>query len=216
MNLKLWIQIIGFRSACVFFFLIPLTGFSQEDHSHKIADTAKGHSLRDILEDGELHISLRNYTMNTITRTDFSNAWANAFAGRMDFHSGSFYGFSFGIGGSFILNVASSDLTEKDNLAGKTPRFEKQLFDVQDPLSKDIGGVEELYLQYDISKTRLTLGRFHVKTPLVNLHDGRMRPNAISGAFLEVNELKKIKFGLDGWLEVHLGLPMFGKEWKVL
>jgi hypothetical protein len=67
---------------------------------------------------------------------------------------------------------------------------------------EDLDRLEDLYLRYYFSeknKSFIQVGKFHLKTPLINLQDGRMRPNLQEGIWAEWNESKKIKVK-GGWL----------------
>ncbi|HMP99873.1 MAG TPA: OprD family outer membrane porin, partial [Cyclobacteriaceae bacterium] len=108
--------------------------------------------------------------------------------------------FQVGLSGYAIYKIASSPLGPEGPYQN---RYELALFDVSDPHNtEDLDRLEDLYLRYYLfeeNKSYAQIGKFHLKTPLVNLQDGRMRPNLQEGTWLEFNELDKVKIKA-GWL----------------
>jgi hypothetical protein len=67
---------------------------------------------------------------------------------------------------------------------------------------EDLDRLEDLYLRYYFTKSNksfIQYGKFHLKTPLINLQDGRMRPNLQEGFWAEWNDAKKFSASA-GWL----------------
>ncbi len=138
--------------------------------------------------------------MATDNAPGLSDYHALAAGGGLHFSSAPWHGFSVGIGGMFIYNLNSSDLGAKDPLTGATNRYEIGLFDVTNPYNRtDIHRMEALWLRYQWKQSRLTIGQQSVQTPFINYQDGRMRPNAESGLWVESNDLKHTKIE-GGWL----------------
>jgi hypothetical protein len=157
-------------------------------------------NLLQAFEQGHFHGSFRTYFMATDNTRNLSDYHALAAGGGLHFSTAPFHGFSFGIGGLFNYNLASSDLSAKDSVTGSVNRYEIGLFDVENPKNRDdLDRIEELWLRYQWKKSRITVGQQSLQTPLVNYQDGRMRPTAEAGAWAEINELKNTKIE-GGWL----------------
>lgn len=160
-------------------------------------DTA---SLQYIFRKGEIHGNFRTFFMATDNARQLTDAWAWAAGGNLRYQTAAFHGFRFGIGSSFVCNVASSDLTKKDPATNASNRYEVGLFDQEEPSNRaDIGRINELWLQYAFKKHRLTLGQQSLQTPFINLQDGRMRPNAVSGLWSEWHLPRHLRLNA-GWL----------------
>lgn len=138
--------------------------------------------------------------MATDNARELSDYHALAAGGGLQFSTAPWHGFSFGIGGIFNYNLASSDLSAKDALTGAVNRYEIGLFDVEDPTNRrNLDRMEEFWLRYQWKKSRITVGQQSIQTPLINYQDGRMRPTAEAGAWAEIKELKDTKIEA-GWL----------------
>jgi len=158
-------------------------------------------SLKSILHNtGVFEGHIRNFFMGTINHGDYPDYYAFAMGGGLGYYSPVIKGFQAGMSGFIIYNVASSHL-------GPTPpfsnRYELGLFDITNPDNhEDLDRLEDLYLRYYLTKKNasfIQVGKFHLKTPLINLQDGRMRPNLQEGIWAEWNEEKKIKLK-GGWI----------------
>lgn len=172
----------------------PKQGSSTEQHSPKAT------SLLEAFEHGHFHGNFRSYFMATDNTQQLSDYYALAAGGGLHFSTAPWHGFSFGIGGLFNYNLASSDLSAKDSLTGAVNRYEIGLFDVEDPKNRDdLDRIEELWLRYQWRTSRITLGQQSIQTPFVNYQDGRMRPTAEAGIWAEMNEVKNTKIE-GGWL----------------
>ena len=157
-------------------------------------------SLLEAFKDGQFNGHFRTFCMATDNARNLTDYYAWAAGGGLHFSSSPWHGFSFGIGGLFNFNLASSDLGAKDSLTGAVNRYEIGLFDVEDPYNRnDLDRMEEFWLRYQWRKSRLTAGKQLLQTPFINYQDGRMRPTAEAGAWLEVNEWKNTRLE-GGWL----------------
>lgn len=157
-------------------------------------------NILEAFEHGHFHGHFRSYAMATDNAPNLSDYQAWAVGGGLHFNSAPWHGFSFGIGGVFNFNLASSDLGARDSATGAANRYEIGLFDVEDPYNRDdLDRIEELWLRYARKKTRITVGQQSLQTPLINYQDGRMRPTAESGIWAESNDLKHTKIE-GGWL----------------
>ena len=159
--------------------------------------------------------------MATNNTRDLSDYFANAAGGGIRFETASFYGFRFAVGGSYVFNIASSDLSIPDSTTGTYNRYELGLFDVDDPeTTTGLDRLEELYLSYTWSNSQILFGRQYINTPFINLQDGRMRPGAVEGIVLRFREWEhfSIESGLlyamsprstDQWYRVENSLGLY-------
>lgn len=188
-------------SITALFFAVVL--FAQ--HPAEPADTSKtkgkhAASLLEAFEHGHFHGHFRSFFMATDNERQLSDYYALAAGGGLHFSTAPWKGFSFGIGGIFHYNLASSDLAAKDPLTGAVNRYEIGLFDVEDPENRnDLDRIEELWLRYQWKNSRLTLGQQALQTPFINYQDGRMRPTAEAGIWAEFNEIEQTRIE-GGWL----------------
>lgn len=160
--------------------------------------TAK--TLLDAFRAGRFQGNFRLFFMATDNTRELTDYHALAAGGGLRFHTASLYGFRFGLGGVFQYNLASSDLGAKDPATGAANRYEIGLFDVEDPKNRaDLDRMEEFWLQYGWKSGRVTLGKQLLQTPFINPQDGRMRPTAESGLWVE-NRLGKNTKLEGGWL----------------
>lgn len=143
---------------------------------------------------------LRTFFMSTANQNEYPDYYALAMGGGLGYYSPIIKNFQVGMSGFIIYNMTSSHLGPEPPFAN---RYEIGLFDVSDPDNHDdLDRLEDLYLRYYISKEHhsyVQVGKFHLKTPLINLQDGRMRPNLQEGVWGEFNEWDKLKLKA-GWL----------------
>lgn len=162
--------------------------------SAKDSVTVAPKNLLQAFQNGHFHGHFRGYFMATDNAKGLSDYHALAAGGGLHFSTAAWHGFSFGIGGLFNYNLFSSDLSKKDSLTGASNRYEIGLFDVQNPENRnDLDRIEELWLKYHFKKTSIRVGQQSVQTPFINYQDGRMRPTAEAGAWLENEGLKSTK-----------------------
>jgi len=158
-------------------------------------------SLLNILHNtGTFEGHIRNFFMATTNHGDFPDYYAWGVGGGLGYYSPIIKGFQVGMSGFIIFNLASSSLAPAPPYAN---RYELGLFDVSNPENhQDLDRLEDLYLRYyfsEKSKSFIQIGKFHLKTPMINLQDGRMRPNLQEGIWAEWSESKKIMLK-GGWL----------------
>lgn len=136
---------------------------------------------------------MRNFFMATVNNNGFPDYYALATGGGLGYYSPIIKNFQVGLSGFIIYNLSSSHLSPAPPF---TNRYEIGLFDVTNPDNhEDLDRLEDLYLRYYISeknKSYFQVGKFHLKTPLINLQDGRMRPNLQEGLWFEWNEWRRI------------------------
>jgi hypothetical protein len=137
---------------------------------------------------------VRSFNMATVNQADFPDYYAIGMGGGLAYFSPVIKNFQVGMSGFIIYNLASTHLGPQPPFAN---RYEIGLFDVEDPDNHgDLDRLEDLYVRYYFSQathSHIQVGKFHLKTPLVNLQDGRMRPNLQEGAWMELNQLQAIK-----------------------
>ena len=146
-------------------------------------------SILSAFRHGKVNGHFRYFFMATNNTRDLSDYFAYAAGGGIRFETASFYGFRFAVGGSYVFNIASSDLSIPDSTTGTYSRYELGLFDVVDPeTTTGLDRLEELYLSYTWSNSQILFGRQFINTPFINLQDGRMRPGAVEGIVLRFRE----------------------------
>lgn len=143
---------------------------------------------------------MRTFFMNTVNENSNPNYYAFAAGGGLGYYSPIIKGFQAGLSGFIIYNLSSSHLGP---IAPFNNRYELGLFDIENPDNhEDLDRLEDLYLRYYYTKKNssfIQYGKFHLKTPLINLQDGRMRPNLQEGIWTEWNDWGKLKIKA-GWI----------------
>jgi hypothetical protein len=59
--------------------------------------------------------------------------------------------------------------------------------------------LEDFYIKYNYKNSHVSFGKMVINTPFINPQDGRMRPSAQQGVWMEFNEIRKLKVQA-GWL----------------
>lgn len=166
----------------VIFILLSFTASAMQERN---TDHIDSNSLRAALTKGKTEAHFRYFFMATDNKKDLTDYYANAAGGGLKYETGKFHGFQAGVGGFFIFNIGSSDLSKPDFTTKQINRYEIGLFDIENASNKnDIDRLEELYLKYHFKKTVATLGKQLINTPFINLQDGRMRPTGVEGLWL--------------------------------
>ena len=177
-------------------FLLPLNMLlAQDTKAVKIGvvDSSEGNK-------GKISVSARTFFMSTINKGELSDHTALGIGAGIKYETPSFKKFRIGIGGFAIYNVASTDLSARDPLSGSTNRYEIGLFDIPNAGNKtNMYRLEEVYLNYKTGKTSIRLGSQFLKTPFINLQDGRMRPTAEEGIWISSKDALHWEFK-GGWL----------------
>ena len=158
-------------------------------------------SLKNILHNkGVFEGHVRNFFMTTANHNEYPDYFAWSLGGGLGYYSPVIKGFQVGLSGFVINNMASSSMS---SAAPYSNRYEIGLFDIANPDHHEVlNRLEDLYLRYYFTKNKKSFiqgGKFHLKTPLINLQDGRMQPNVQEGIWTEWNDLKKIKVK-GGWI----------------
>lgn len=177
------------------FFGILLIGQSWAQTPVEEKDT-----LQHILKKGVFEGQVRNFFMGTINHKEYPDYYAVAVGVGLGYYSPIVKNFQVGFSGFIIYNVASSTLSPEPPFNN---RYEVGLFDVTDPGNRQaMVRLENLYARFYFTKKNksfIQYGNFALKTPLVNLQDGRMRPNFQQGVWTEWNDSKKIS-ARAGWI----------------
>jgi hypothetical protein len=138
--------------------------------------------------------------MSTDNQNNLTDYYANAAGGRLKFETAKFYGFKIGVSGYYTFNLGSSDFSKPDSATKQFNRFESSLFDIEQTGNKNnLAKLQELYIKYQFKKSNIILGRQLINTPFINTQDGRMMPTGVSGAWLNINDFKKLKLEV-GWI----------------
>ena len=131
---------------------------------------------------GHLTGQIRDFSMSTINKGSLQNYYANAIGASIHYETLPFKGFTVALNGIFVYRGFSNDLLAIDSLAQSHSQYELQLFDVEYRGNfNDLDRLEELYVKYERKKLTLTYGKMEIESPLVRLHDGRMKPKVFSG-----------------------------------
>jgi len=163
--------------------------------SSKLVDSSNKHSGFKL---GTIHGNLRSFFSSNFNKNS-DIEYAQAVGGGIQFISKPVYHVKLGASGFFVYDAFSTDLTKAHPLSGALNRYELGLFDITDPANKKrVNRIEELYLQYQKNKTTFTVGKQLINTPFINLQDGRMRPTAAQGLWLQ-HKNKENKW-YAGWL----------------
>ncbi len=186
----------------VLFSISPYFIFAQHQEIHSAPHLWKGKksmaedstSLLFAFKHGKVHGNLRYFFMATENQDHLTDAHANAIGGGLFYETAQYKGFQFGVGGYFIYNLGSSDLTYKDPYTQTLARYETALFDLENLANKnDIDRLEELYIKYNFKNSHISIGKQLINTPFINLQDGRMRPTEVGGIYGELFPGKKNK-----------------------
>ncbi len=163
--------------------------FANEEDSLK---AHKGpHKVLDFFRQGHLSGQIRNFTMSTINDGPLNDYLANAIGASIHYETKQWRGLKLGLNGLFVYKGFSNDLLAIDSLAEKPSNYELQLFDIEHPGNyNDLDRLEELYVNYQFKDLNVRLGKMEIETPIVNKHDGRMKPKVFMGA--------RAKYEMDG------------------
>ncbi|MDX1444962.1 hypothetical protein [Lishizhenia sp.] len=167
-------------------------------------DTTKvEHNILEAFHHGHLKGQIRDYSMMTVNAGIAGDFFTQAIGASLHYETAEFYGFSMGLKGMFIHRVFSNDL------AGA--RFERQLYDLENPTNyNELDRLEELYFNYHYKFWNLRFGKMEVKSPIVNKHDGRMKPKMFSGVSSSFKVKKKNTFHI---YHISKATPRSTVEW---
>jgi len=180
----------------ILFFLPFLTMAQIDDQQFESIDSVKhgsfnpneANSFNEWFKKGHVSGLFRSNYIQTYRPESQNFSGAMGLGGRIYYHSAYWHGFQMGVGGIYTYNIVSSDLSNRtDN--PYTPRWERQLFDLEDPNNKhDLDRLEELFIKYRYKDSYIKMGKMLFNTALVNPQDSRMKPSAFQGIWLDWNE----------------------------
>ncbi|WP_188457906.1 hypothetical protein [Psychroflexus planctonicus] len=178
-------------SVYFFCFAFVICSYSQE------AATNRNSFLERHIFSGEL----RNFYMNTLNlQPGLEDYQTNATALFLAYVSPKFNNFSFHVGSRYITRLDNFNLNKMDEITEKTAKWEYELYNVLDKNDFSIFTLDEFYLQFETEKLKAKVGNFYSShTPFFNQSDGRMRPFAYRGHWLDyqISEKHKIQYA---WL----------------
>jgi outer membrane porin, OprD family len=183
----------------IIFTILSFSIVYAQHEQHTVPDST---SLAAILRGGHFDMKVRTFGMATKNYGKLMDNAAFAIGGSLYYESPVLWKrLSFEIGGMFIYNVASTDLGKKDSTTQVKDRYEIGLFDLENTANRtDLDRLDELNLRFHFfKKSKITIGRQLLNTPLINPQDGRMRPSLMSGAWLNITDVKNTTVQ-GGWL----------------
>lgn len=175
-----------------------------------LSATAQYKTLFEYIREGEVSGHIRNYFMATDNHKG-QDYYANALGGLLSYESKTYKGFQVGVSGIFTYRMFSNDLNKKDAVTGKSNKWERELFDMNHQENyNDLDRLEELFIKYHWKQGYITYGKISIPyTPLVNKSDGRMKPFAFQGGWIQQQWDSTLIDG--GW--IHKVSPRSMTEW---
>ncbi len=175
---------------------------AQQEHTAIPDHNQELESLSHLFTRGSLTGHIRSFFMTTLNEGDLKDYYAQAVGGAIRFETAEFHGFHAGVAGIFTYKTFSSDLQEPDPTTGEISKWEYELFDILDPDNfNDLDRLEELYIQYRFNSGTLSYGKLDIEdTPLLNRSDGRMKPFAFKGTWLDLRLGERTGFTA-AWLD---------------
>ncbi len=138
---------------------------------------------------------LRNFYMHTQNTVDqLKDYQTNATALSIKYSSPKFNNFSAHVASRYITRLDNYNLAEQDAITGKSAKWEYELYNVLDKNDFSILSLDEFYLQFRTDRLLAKFGNFFSKhTPFFNQSDGRMRPFAYRGLWVDFQIAKQHK-----------------------
>lgn len=158
---------------------------------HAVDDSS---TILNSFRQGQVNGHFRHFFMATDNSASLTDYYANAFGAALRFETAQFHGLQMTLGGSFVENLGSSDLSTRDAMTNAANRYEIGLFNMEDPSSgTGINRLEEFNLKYNWRTSFIEAGKILVNTPMINLQDGRMRPTLSEGVWVQWNEARRLR-----------------------
>jgi len=151
-------------------------------------------ALRTAMTSGKVSGQVRYYYMYEDNTAGLEDYFGSSLGGKLKYETGSLYGFNLGAAfytTHFLSDNVSSTHTEP-TANNKGSRYVVGLLDATNPDNNGITDIGELYLNYKISKTNVTLGRMKLKTPFINPEDGRMIPTLEQGLWVKSKDVENV------------------------
>lgn len=186
---------VWFLATC----LLAVSAYAQHEDDLPVTGIPDTLQFHEAFKKGKVSGHFRYFFMATDNAKGLTDYFANALGGGLKYETAPFKKFSLGVGGFFIYNIGSSDLSKADPKTQLYNRYELSLFDMEDPHNKnDIDRLEELYLKYRGDKIQMVFGKQLINTPFINPQD-RMRPTEVEGLYGEAKINSKWKLE-GGWI----------------
>ena len=214
--------------ASAILFLCSAFVFSQEINSKTTSEgDSVNYSFAQSIKHSQFKAQFRNSFMATINDGPLPDYWTNAVGGRVGFETAQFHGFSFGAGIAATLKTVESDLYEKDDLTGKSAKWEKELYNYLAPDGpSEFMRLEELFIAYKFRGLNLKFGKQDINQgPLLLKRDGRMMPFLYRGLWgdWKINKKHQIQFawidkvaprGLTSWYSINEAIGLNGNGFE--
>lgn len=164
------------------FFSFAMFGFAQH---HEQNDPGKNNLLH-YFKHGHMSGQVRSFTMASTNADNLNDYNASSIGASIHFETLPIKGFSAGFNGLFVYRVFSNSLNANDPRVNQGSAYEIQLFDVEHRGNyTDLDRLEELYIKYQSNKLKIMFGKMEMHSPMVNPHDGRMKPKVFSGGKIQ-------------------------------
>jgi hypothetical protein len=144
------------------------------------------------LKDGKVSGQIRYYFMDEDNKGSLTDYFGSAIGGNLKYETATLNGVKAGVAfytTHFLNDNVSSTRTEA-TAGGKGSRYVAGLMDVDNPDKNSVTNIGEAYLSYELSKTKVTLGRMKLNTPFINPQDGRMIPTLEQGVWVNSKDVK--------------------------
>ncbi|MCZ2482036.1 outer membrane porin, OprD family [Aquirufa nivalisilvae] len=150
-------------------------------------------SVWNAVTNGKIRPNLRYFYMNTDNAGESYDAYAHGINLGITYETIPWKHIRLGISGQWMYNIHSTSFTP-DPKFPILNRYELGLFDLIHPQSKEIlSRLEKLYIAYSIQKSSIKMGRQVINTPFINPQDGRLRPTAVAGIWVDWNNIPNTK-----------------------
>lgn len=149
-------------------------------------------SLSTAFSEGKASGQIRSYYMNENNEGGLQDYYGLTLGGKLKYETAALSGFNLGFAlytTNFLADDISSDHTEP-TANNKGSRYVQGLVDTTDADNDSVTGLGEVYLNYKVSKTNVTLGRMKLITPFINPEDGRMIPTLEQGLWVKSADVK--------------------------
>ncbi len=158
------------------------------------------HSFKDYLNSSTISGQLRDYFMSTVNEGALTDYYSNAIGAALKYETPVWHGLQGAIRGRFAHRTFLDNANTADPLVNRPANWERELYDVDNPEANTVYQIEELYLRFHFSRSRITMGKMDLnRSPLLLKRGGRMNGFAYRGLWLDINELEQQKIQL-GWI----------------
>ncbi|GAA4822947.1 hypothetical protein [Algivirga pacifica] len=147
-------------------------------------------SLWQNLVKGSIYGEWRSFYMVTDNTEGLKDFQALTTGGRIGYATKPYRGWNLKTVFYASQSFGISDLTALDSASQRRSRYELALLDIQNPEDLTVLLWGEAYLQYQDERHQLRIGRMRLKTPFLNLQDGRMIPTLVEGGWYRYRQHK--------------------------